>query len=105
MQLKIHVITIEGLVPAGHLLRKLDAILDFSFVYEETAGLYHQRCGRPPIDPVVLVKYLLVGFLYGIPSKRQIEQRIQTDAALRWYLGLDLFDRVPDHSTISQLRR
>lgn len=105
MQLKIHVITIEDLVPAGHLLRKLDAVLDFSFVYEETAGLYHQRCGRPPIDPVMLVKYLLVGFLYGIPSERQIEQRIQTDAALRWYLGLDLFDRVPDHSTISQLRR
>ena len=51
------------------------------------------------------VKYLLVGYLYGIPSERQIEQRIQTDMALRWYLGLDLFDRVPDHSTISQLRR
>lgn len=46
-----------------------------------------------------------VGFLYGIPSERQIEQRVQTDVALRWYLGLDLFDRVPDHSTISQLRR
>lgn len=59
----------------------------------------------PPIAPVMLVKYLLVGYLYGIPSERQIEQRIQTDVALRWYLGLDLFDRVPDHSTISQLRR
>ena len=54
---------------------------------------------------MVIVKYLLVGFLYGIPSERQIERRIQTDIALRWYLGLDLFDRVPDHSTISQLRR
>lgn len=51
------------------------------------------------------MKYLLVGFLYGIPSERQIEQRIQPDIALRWYLGLDLFGRVPDHSTVSQLRR
>ena len=51
-----------------------------------------------------LVKYLLVGYLYGIPSERQIEQLIQTDVALRWYLGLDLLDRVSDHSTISQLR-
>ena len=51
------------------------------------------------------MKYLLVGFLYGIPSERQIEKRIETDIALRWYLGLDLLDRVPDHSTISQLRR
>lgn len=83
----------------------MEAALDLSFVYEETAPLYSKKYGRPAIDPVVIVKYLLVGFLYGIPSKRQIEQRIQTDIALRWYLGLDLFDRVPDHSTISQLRR
>ena len=103
MQLKLHMVTIEDLVPKGHFLRKLDAVLDLGFVYEETAHLYSRRYGRPPIDPVVLVKYLLVGFLYGIPSERQIEQRIQTDVALRWYLGLDLFDRVPDHSTISQL--
>ena len=83
----------------------LEAALDLSFVYEETAPLYSEKYGRPPIDPVVIVKYLLVGFLYGIPSERQIERRVQTDIALRWYLGLDLFDRVPDHSTVSQLRR
>ncbi len=105
MQLKYHIVTIEDLVPQEHFLRKLEAALDLSFVYEETHKLYSHRYGRPPIDPVVMVKYLLVGFLYGIPSERQIEQRIQTDVALRWYLGLDLFDRVPDHSTISQLRR
>lgn len=104
-QLKLHMITIEELVPRKHFLRKLDAALDLSFVREETAHLYSKKFGRPAIDPVILVKYLLVGCLYGIPSERQIEQRIQTDMALRWYLGLDLFDRVPDHSTISQLRR
>ena len=105
MQLKLHMITIEDLVPQDHFLRKLEAELDFSFVYEITAPLYSAKYGRPPIDPVVILKYLLVGFLYGIPSERQIEQRIRTDVALRWYLRLDLFDRVPDHSTISQLRR
>ena len=89
----------------GHFLRKLEAVLDLSFVYEETAGLYSRKYGRPPIDPVVLVKYLLVGYLYGIPSERQIEQRIQTDVALRWYLGKDLLEREPEHSTISQQRR
>ena len=92
-------------MPQEHFLRKLERVLELSFVYEETTHMYSRKYGRPPIDPVVLVKYLLVGFLYGIPSERQIEQRIQTDVALRWYLGLDLFDRVPDHSTISQLRR
>ena len=105
MQLKLHMVTIEDLMPQEHFLRKLEAALDLSFVYEETSPLYSRKYGRPPIDPVVLVKYLLVGFLYGIPSERQIEQRVQTDVALRWYLGLVLFDRVPDHSTISQLRR
>ncbi len=105
MQLKLHMVTIEDQMPEWHFLRKLEAALDLSFVQEETAHLYSRRYGRPPIDPVVLVKYLLVGYLYGIPSERQIEQRIQTDVALRWYLGLDLFDAVPDHSTISQLRR
>lgn len=105
MQLKLHMVTIEDLMPQEHFLRKLEAALDLSFVYEETSPLYSRKYGRPPVDPVVLVKYLLVGFLYGIPSERQIEQRVQTDVALRWYLGLGLFDRVPDHSTISQLRR
>lgn len=96
---------LEDLVPQGHFLRQLEAVLDLSFVYEETAHLYSRKYGRPPIDPVVLVKYLLVGFLYAIPSERQIERRVQTDVALRWYLGLDLLERVPDHGTISQLRR
>ena len=84
MQLAMHMVTIEDLMPREHFLRKLEAALDLSFVYEEAAPLYSKKYGRPAIDPVVIVKYLLVGFLYGIPSKRQIEQRIQTYIALRW---------------------
>ena len=91
-------------MPQQHFLWKPEAALDLSFVYDETSALYSRKFGRPPIDLVVIVKYLPVGFLYGIPSERQIEQRIQTDIALRWYLGLDLFDRVPDHSTVSQMK-
>ena len=105
MQLRLHQVTIEDFVPRDHFLRKLDAALDWSFVYEETADLYHHKYGRPPIDPVVLIKYELVGFLYGIRSEREIERRIEDSEKLKWYLGLDLFDRAPDHSTISQLRR
>ena len=52
-----------------------------------------------------MVKYLLLGFLYGLPSERQIAQRCADSNAFRWYLGIDLDERVPDHSTISQLRR
>lgn len=105
MQLKYHMVTIEDLVPKDHFLRKLEQALDLSFVYGETAHLYSRKYGRPPIDPVVMVKYLLLGFLYGIPSERQIEQRCADSNAFRWYLGIDLDERVPDHSTVSQLRR
>ena len=83
MQLKYHIVTIEDLVPEEYFLRKLEESLDLSFVYEETAHLYSRRYGRPPIDPVVIVKYLLVGFLYGIPSERQIEERCADSNAFR----------------------
>ena len=104
-QIKLHCLTMEDLVPADHFLRKLDAIVDFSFVYDETQELYCENNGRPGIDPVVLVKSLLIGYLYGIDSERRMEQEIQVNMAYRWFLGLDLDDRVPDHSTISQNRR
>ena len=83
MQLKLRMVTIEDLVPEGHFLRKLEATLDLSFVREETAHLHNRRYGRPAIAPVALVKYLPAGYLYAIPSERQIRQRIQTDVALR----------------------
>lgn len=91
-------------MPQQHFLWKPEAALDLSFVYDETSALSSRKFGHPPIDLVVIVKYLPVGFLYGIPSERQIKQRIQTDIALRWYLGLGLFDRAPDHSIVSQMK-
>ena len=57
---KYHMVTIEDLVPENHFLRKVERSLDLSFVYAETSHLYSWRYGRPPIDSVVIVKYLLV---------------------------------------------
>ena len=105
IQLRLHCVTIEDLVPQEHFLRKLENAVDFSFIYDEVRDLYCSDNGRPSIDPVVLVKYLLVGYLYGIESERRIEQEIQVNMAYRWFLGIELDERVPDHSTISQLRR
>jgi len=104
-QLRLHTVTIEDLVPENHFLRKLDRIIDFSFIYSEVQDLYSRTKGRPSIDPVVLVKYLLLGYLAGIESERRIEREVQVNMAYRWFLGLDISDRVPDHSTISQNRR
>ena len=104
-QIKVHCITIEDLVPKDNLFRKIDGIIDFSFIYDEVKHLYSATMGRPGVDPVVLVKYLLVGFIDGIPSERRLEQKIGVSNEYRWFLGLDLDGKVPDHSTISQLRR
>ena len=105
VQLKVHCITIEDLVPEDHFLRKLEAAVDFRFIYDEMRDLYSADNGRPGTDPVILVKYLLLGYLYSIPSERQIEEQCNERNPFRWFLGLDLDERVPDHSTISQNRR
>jgi len=104
-QVKFHCITIEDLVPQNHFMRKIDAVIDFSFIYDEVREYYCANNGRPSIDPVVLTKYLLIGYLDGIESERRIEREIQVNMAYRWFLNIDLDGRVPDHSTISQLRR
>ena len=65
MQMKYHMVTIEDLVLQNHFLRKVEVALDLSFVYKETVHLYCRRYSRPPINSVVIVKYLLVGVLYS----------------------------------------
>ena len=104
-QLKLHSVTIEDMVPTGHFLRKVDAVVDFGFIYGKVQELYCLNNGRLSIDPVMLIKYLLIGFLFGIESERRIEQEIEVNMAYRWFLGLDIGEREPDHSTISQNRR
>jgi len=87
-----------------HLLRKIKAKIDFDFIYEE-AKTYYSPIGRPSIDPVYLIKMLLVGYLYGVRSERRLEEEITLNMAYRWFCGFDLMDNIPDHSTFSQNRR
>ncbi|MEK3730924.1 MULTISPECIES: IS1182 family transposase [Paenibacillus] len=98
-------VSIEELVPHDHLLRKVDKYIDFSFIDEKVRPLYCADNGRPAIDPVVLFKMIFLGYFYGIRSERQLEREIQTNLAYRWFLGLGLTDKVPDHTTISWNRR
>lgn len=103
-QLKIFCVSIEDLIPKEHFLRDLERYVDFGFVYDKVKDLYSNK-DRPSIDPVTIIKMLLIGYLYGINSERKLEQEIKINIAYRWFLGLELEDAVPDHSTISQLRR
>ena len=104
VQQKMLCVTLESLMPEKHFLRRPDSLMDFSFIYKRVENLYSHR-GRPSIDPVVIVKMLLLGYLYGIDSERRLEQEVRVNIAYRWFLGTDLDEPVPDHSTFSQLRR
>ncbi|SEB61034.1 IS1182 family transposase [Paenibacillus sp. GP183] len=97
-------VSLDDLVPQDHLLRDIRNKLDFSFIYEKVQHLYSPM-GCKSIDPVLLMKMLLIGYLFGIPSERKLEQEIIVNLAYRWFLGLDLAESVPDHSTLSQNRR
>ena len=103
-QMKMCFVTLEELMPQEHFLRDLDRYVDFNFIYDKVEALY-SNTGRPSVDPVMLVKMMLIGYLYGIESERRLEQEVRVNIAYRWFLGIELDEPVPDHSTISQLRR
>jgi transposase len=90
-------------VPADHLLRRVDGLLDFGFAREALAGSY-SASGRPSVDPELMLRMLLVGYLLGIRSERRLCEEVHLNLAYRWFCRLDLGDRVPDHSTFSKNR-
>ena len=100
----IYCLNIEELIPDDHLLRYIDKHIKFDFIRDKVKHLY-SHTGRPSIDPVVLFKMLLIGYLYDVKSERQLEQEIQVNLAYRWFIKYDIEDSIPDHSTISQTRR
>ena len=98
------VFNIEELIPKDHLLRKIDKLIDFSFVRESTAALYCQDNGRPSIDPEVFIRICLLTYLYNIPSDRQVCEEIRYNLSYRWFLRLSIEDQVPDHSSLTRIR-
>lgn len=94
---------LEDQIPKHHLLKRLDRYVDFSFVQERLKDAY-SRMGRPSIDPEVLLRMLLVGYLYGITSERRLVEEVRMHLAYRWFTGLGLDEEVPDHSTFSKNR-
>jgi transposase len=104
-QTAFEMVSLDGLVPKDHLLRKIDAVIDFSFIHDRVAGLYCPDNGRPPLDPTLMFKALFIGYLFGIRSERQLVREIEVNVAYRWFLGLQLTEPVFDASTLSQNRR
>lgn len=90
-------------IGAGHFLVRLDEAISFEWVRERTRQ-YYSHTGRPSVDPVVLVKMLLVGYIYDIRSERRLVEEVSLNMAYRWYVGYDLDEAVPDHSIFSKAR-
>ena len=94
---------LEDQIPEDHLLRLIDRYVDLSFVRECLKGLYSST-GRPSIDPEVLLRLLLVGYLYGITSERRLLEEVRMHLAYRWFTRLGFEQEIPDHSTFSKNR-
>lgn len=99
----LYEVNLDGLVSEEHFLVKLDRAISFDWVRERTRS-YYSHTGKPSIDPVVLVKMLLIGYLYGITSERRLADEIHYNLAYRWYVGYDLDEEVPNHSVLSKAR-
>ncbi len=99
---EMQVIDMESIIPKDHLVRKVDAVIDFEFVRPMVKDLYCEDNGRPSIDPVVLIKIVFIQFLFGIRSMRQTIKEIEVNIAYRWFLGLGVTDPVPHFSTFGK---
>src|SRR5215469_3657094 len=94
---------LEDQIPEDHLLRQIDGHVNLSFVRERVKDLY-SATGRPSIDPEVLLRLLLLGYLYGITSERRLLEEVRMNLAYRWFTRLNFEQEVPDHSTFSKNR-
>ncbi len=91
---------LDDRVPADHLLRRIDAVLDLSWLRAELAP-YYSHTGSPSVDPELLIRMLVIGYCYSIRSERRLCREVEMNLAYRWFCRLGLEDEVPDHSTFS----
>src|SRR5215472_10733535 len=94
---------LEEYIPNNHLLRLIDKHIDFSFVREQLKDSYSET-GRPSVDPELLLRILLIGYLYGITSERKLVEELGMHLAWRWFTGLGFDQEIPHHSTFSKNR-
>jgi len=94
---------LDEAVPADHLVRQIDAVLDLSWVYTELAPHY-PTLGRPSVDPILMIRMLIIGYVFGLRSERLLCREVQVNLAYRWFCKLGLEHKIPDHSAFSRAR-
>lgn len=93
---------LESFIPQDHYLRRLNKVLDLSFVHEAVRDRYCQDNGRPSVDPEVVIRLFLLQAIDGISHVRELMRQVQVNLAYRWFIGYDLDEKLPDHSTLSK---
>jgi transposase len=96
-------ISLEDLVPDDNFYRQVERSMDLSF-FRELAAEFYSNIGRTSIDPVVFFKLQLIAFFEGIRSERQLMETVNLNLAHRWFIGYDMDEPVPDHSSLSKIR-
>jgi transposase len=94
---------LDEVVPDDHLVRGIAAVLDLSWVHAELEP-YYPTIGRPSIDPALMIRMLIVGYVFAIRSERLLCREVKVNLAYRWFCGLSIEDTVPDHSAFSRAR-
>lgn len=95
--------SLDEAVPDDHPVREIAAVLDLSWVHAELAP-YYPQLGRPSIDPVLMIRMLIVGYVFAIRSERALCRDVRVNLAYRWFCGLSIEDKIPDHSAFSRAR-
>src|SRR3984893_1877178 len=94
---------LDEVVPADHLVRQIDTVFDLSWVHKELAP-YSSHTGRPSIDPVLMIRMLIVGYVFAIRSERRLCAEVPVQLAYRWFWKLRIEDNIPDHSVFCRAR-
>ena len=89
---------LDDVVPTDHLVRRIDAVLDLSWLHGELEP-YYSHTGRPSIDPELMMRMLIIGYVFAIRSERQLCSEVQVNLAYRWFCRLGVEDPIPDLST------
>jgi transposase len=97
--------SIDALIPDDHILKRVDRILDVSWLRGVVAEEYSLTQGRPSIDPEAAVRLMLAGFFHGIVHDRKLLREAQVNLAIRWFAGYRLDEALPDHSSLTRIRQ
>ena len=96
---------LRDLVPEDHVLRRVDKVLDLSWLRDEVSDLYCEENGRPGVDPEAAVRLMLAGYFQGIVQDRKLLREAQVNLAIRWFAGYQLHEKLPDHSSLTRIRQ